>query len=220
MDDYIIKKLKEYKQLVADGILTQEEFEREKELLLSNQSNPPVIYNEGQDNEVSNVDKSYQRIGQQNSRPPRTIHVPLLHRSIVMNESTPKGVVNKCESYILRSKISIGVGVVFAIIFIYYCCTAGFWAKFGAFFWAFGPAMYFIGIGVYTLNRYSETRDKFVNLTQEEFEYVQDVIKAKRADEKEAIVTFADEFEKSYYQQTGRNVWYDSGEFIGEKLLK
>lgn len=221
MDKETIEKLREYKQLVAEGILTQEEFEREKELLMSNlPSNQPANYNEEQNHVVGYNDKPDQTTGQQNRRPPRTIHVPLLHRSAVMNESTPEGVVKKYEGYILRSKISIGIGAILAIVFIYYCCTAGFWAKFGAFFWAFCPASYFIYLGAYSLKRCSDVRDKFVNLTQKEFEYVQDVIRAKRADEKEAIITFADEFEKSYYQQTGRNVWYDTGAIIGEKLFK
>ena len=221
MDKEIIEKLREYKQLVAEGIFTQEEFEREKELLISNQpSNQPAHYYEEHNHGVGYTDKPNQTTAQQNRNPPRTIHVPLFHRSAVMNESTPEGVVKKYEGYILRSKIAIGIGAILAIVFIYYCFTAGFWAKFGAFFWAFCPASYFIYLGAYSLKRCSDVRDKFVNLTQEEFEYVQDVIRAKRADEKEAVITFANEFEKSYFQQTGRNVWYDTGELIGEKLFK
>ena len=38
MDTYTIEKLKEYRQLVDEGILTQEEFEREKSRLLFSQS--------------------------------------------------------------------------------------------------------------------------------------------------------------------------------------
>lgn len=221
MDKETIEKLREYKQLVDEGILTQEEFEREKELLVSNQpSNQLAVYNEDRGNAVGYMDKPYQTTEQQKSRPSRTIHVPLLLRSIVMNASTPEDVVKKCDSNMLGGKIAIGIGAVLAVIFIYYCYTAGFWAKFGAFFWAFCPASYLIGIGLYNINRYSDLRGKFYNLTQEEFEYAQDVIRAKREGEKEAIITFAEGFAEGYYQQTGRNAWADAGGYIGDKLLR
>ena len=75
-------------------------------------------------------------------------------------------------------------------------------------------------IGSGNKRKYTNLRDKFIDLTQEEFEYAQEVIRTKRANEAEAIITFTNEFEKSYYQQTGRNVWYDTGEVLGEKLFK
>ena len=210
MNNETIEKLREYKRLVDEGILTQEEFEKEKKQLLSNK---PTISNDYQN------DSAITKTQKQQSRPPRTVHVPLLYRKIVMDQSTPDGVVKSCDGYINRAKISLYIGIALAVIFLYYLFTAGFWATLGAVFWAACPGIFLIIIGSSNLKNYTELRDKFVGLSQRDFEYVQEVIRTKRANEKEAIITFANEFEKSYQQQTGRNVWYDTGEYIGGKLF-
>ena len=210
MDNETIEKLREYKQLVAEGILTQEEFENEKRQLLSNKVTLPS-------NDQPN--SAVTEMPQQQSRPLRTIHVPLLQRKIVMDQSTPDGVVKKCENLITTGKIYLFIGIALDLIFVYYLFSKGFWAILGAMFWAATPGTFLIILGASALHDYTGLRDKFVGLTQREFEYVQEVIRTKRANEKEAIITFAEEFEKSYQQQTGRNVWYDTGEYVDRKLF-
>ncbi len=210
MDNETIEKLREYKQLVAEGILTQEEFENEKKQLLSNKA---MLTNDDQPN------SAVTEMPQQQSRPLRTIHVSLLQRKIVMEQSTPDGVVKTCENLITTGKIYLFMGIALELIFVYYLFSKGFWAILGAMFWAATPGTLLLITGGTALQRYTELRDKFVGLSQREFEYVQEVIRTKRANEKEAIITFAEEFEKSYQEQTGRNIWYDTGEYIGSKLF-
>ena len=215
MDNETIEKLREYKQLVDEGILTQEEFEKEKKNLLSNQ-----LVKVDKDYVGTVVEKKKQPNRQQQNRPPRTVHVPLMYRRLVMNESTPEGVVKKCDDYIQRGKVFLYIGVALIVIYLYYFYTAGFWAILCASFGALCPGIILLLIGSGNKRKYTNLRDKFIDLTQEEFEYAQEVIRTKRANEAEAIITFTNEFEKSYYQQTGRNVWYDTGEVLGKKLFK
>ena len=53
MDNETIEKLREYKQLVAEGILTQEEFEQEKRRLMSN--TPAIVNDNRKENAVTGM---------------------------------------------------------------------------------------------------------------------------------------------------------------------
>ena len=83
------------------------------------------------------------------------------------------------------------------LIYLYYFYTAGFWAILCASFGALCPGIILLLIGSGNKRKYTNLRDKFIDLTQEEFEYAQEVIRTKRANEAEAIITFTNEFEKS-----------------------
>ncbi len=219
MKNETIEKLKEYKKLLDEGILTKEEFNNEKQRLLSNEKNvlstiatPDLAKN--------NVDMYQTGV----IRKPRTIHIPWRYRSIVIEASSPQGVIAKCERSLNWMKILFGIGVVLAAIFIYYCFTGGFWSIFGAVFWALIPALYCIIMGA-LLSPYADLKGKFVGMSQAEFEYVQDVIQTQRNNFKEAVITFTDEFfngvnqaAEIYQQQTGGNLYYDVGAAIGNAL--
>lgn len=215
MEKETIDKLKELKQLVDEGVLTHEEFDREKKQLLS--ATPPVV-------EKHKDTKQGQR-RQYKQRPSRTIHIPLLHRSVVMNQTTPEGVIKKCNNYIIRGNVALGLAVVLGGIFIYYCCTGGFWSIFGAIFWALIPALIWGISAPITKSQYTELRDKFVGMSQVEFEYVQEIIRNKRKEEKDAVISFAndfmegvDQYAQSYQQQNGSNFYADLGAAIGSSL--
>lgn len=227
MEKETINKLKELKQLVEDGILTQEEFENEKKQLLSAE-HAMVVKADVQEVQVEVVPPKEQYRQQQNrtqQKPPRTVHIPLLQRRTVMNQTTPEGVIKKCNEYITYGKIGYGIATVLLLTFVYHCIADSFWSAFGAFFWAFMPSSLLFLRCNFHVPRYKELRDKFVGMSQAEFEYVQEVIRTKRANEKEAIITFAsdfaegfDQYAQSYARQTGSNFYSDLGAAIGSSF--
>ncbi len=104
MEKETIEKLKELKQLLDEGILTQEEFDTEKQKLLA--SSPTVIPKaetlvlETEETPVSIREYDTQNRFESQIKPNRTIHIPLLHRSVVINATSPQAVINKCNNYI------------------------------------------------------------------------------------------------------------------------
>lgn len=228
MEKETIEKLKELKQLLDEGILTQEEFDTEKQKLLA--SSPTVIPKaetlvlETEETPVSIREYDTQNRFESQIKPNRTIHIPLLHRSVVINATSPEAVIKKCNNYITRGKIGIALGILLMGVFVYYCFTAGSWAIFGAVFWALFPALICIITGSITVPSYTELRDKFVGMNQAEFNYVQEIIRQKRENEKEAIINIAGEVAHVantaadvYQEQTGNNMWFDIGRHLGSK---
>lgn len=219
MEKETIEKLKEYKKLLDDGILTKEEFENEKQKLLSNEAEMPSTI------VPSDVLKNRVNVRQnRESRKPRTIHIPWQYRTIVMNASTPIDVIATCDKKLVTRNVLLCLGAVLAITFIIFCFTGGFWSILGAIFGALCPAVYFFIFGA-TLSPYADLKEKFVGMSQVEFEYVQDVIQAQRNNIKEAIITFTDNFfdgvnqaAEIYQQQTGGNLYYDVGAAIGSTM--
>ena len=61
-------------------------------------------------------------------------------------------------------------------------------------------------------------------MNQAEFNYVQEIIRQKRENEKEAIINIAGEVADVantaadvYQEQTGNNMWFDIGRHLGSK---
>lgn len=236
MDKEIIEKLKELKQLVDDGILTQEEFEKEKKQLLSPASPAKEEATQVEQVEVEEVKtpKPYKRnrfldndqpiekpkVTPQSTssaprRSPRSIHIPLWDRSLVMNQSTPEEVIAKCDKKLLQGKLDFVIAGVLGGVFVYYCIEGGFIAILNAFVFALVPAVVLLITGSLK-NRYKDLKSKFVGMSQAEFEFVQDTIRQKRADAKEAVITFANDFAEGvdqyateYQRQTGSNFYSD-----------
>ena len=207
MEKETIEKLRELKNLVDEGILTPEEFDTEKAQLLTGETLAIA--------QMDNVEDNYPQTEyyQQPTRP-RTIHIPWRYRHTVMGQSSPEGVIKKCESGITTAYVFLGIGAFWGITFIYYFFTAGFWSILGAFFGAFCPAIWFIIMGATWLTHYKDLKNMFLGMTQAEFEYVQDVIQEQRDNMVESVITFAN----AYQQQTGSNLYYDAGATIGNML--
>lgn len=121
MNTETIKQLKEYKQLLDGGVLSQEEFNAEKKKLLSAESSmsnkhdvPAII----EQQEVVEYETEQIIPSQSMSRPRNLPSVPLAQRMTVMQAQTPNELVEKYEKRHTLSVICTIIGGIFLILFL------------------------------------------------------------------------------------------------------
>lgn len=220
MDAQTINQLKELKSLVEQGILTQEEFETEKDKLLN--QHEEIAFVEPDDVQVvksSPVTKPQVNSSYQTIRPGYVRNVPPIGRYDVMNATTPEEAHKKFQWRYNAGVLYTIIAGVFSLAFIYQCHTSGFWGIFFACFWALFPALVFGIPGIMAIFQYKDLKDMFQNVSQDEFVAMQNDIQQKRDGYKNAAGEFISNAQNAYSETTGgRNIWFDLGSYIGSKL--
>jgi len=214
MDTDKINKLKECKELLDQGVLTQQEFEEEKKKILSSEQHElnnrqSIILSEQPIECVAETIPS-------NDTTYKIAPVPLEGRRYVMKCSTPQEATNKFDRFYKRSILAIVLGGILIALFIY---QSGFWAVFFAVFWALAPGIALIITGLVSLGRWRDMRDRFAKMSQQEFNLVQLDIEQRRQNMVNATGEFVNSAQQSYSEATGgRNMWFDIGSAIGSRL--
>lgn len=214
MNTETIKQLKEYKQLLDGGVLSQEEFNAEKKKLLSAESSmsnkhdvPAII----EQQEVVEYETEQIIPSQSMSRPRNLPSIAITQRRDVMNARSPQEVVETCDKYLKRSTIGMIIGGVLVLIFLSICSSGGGWAIFFAIFWAVIPAIILFVSAFTGRETYSSLKKKIVGMNQSDFEWLKEDIRERRAHERGVVGKIATEASQAYTQQTGGNMWFDIG---------
>lgn len=214
MNAETIKQLKEYKQLLDEGVLSQEEFDAEKKKLLSaessmsNEHDVPAIIEQ---QEVVEYETEQIIPSQSMSRPRNLPSVPLAQRMTVMQAQTPNELVEKYERRRKLSIIYAVIGGIFLILFFSEWSEGGFWNVLWAMIWALFPAILLGSIGLVGIDNNKKMAQKFKGMSQSDFEWLKEEIRERRAHEREVVGQIATEASRAYTQQTGGNMWFDIG---------
>lgn len=204
MDSQIVNQLKELKSLVAQGILTQEEFEAEKKKLLAQNSEATEV-------EVEVVSKNPIEVQTIEPQPIRVAAVPITARRVIMTSASPEEAAYKYKKYYNQclAMSIIGGGLCCAFLWKYH--VGGFWPIFGAVFWALIPGLYLGIFGLGNLSTWSTMQARCEKMSMEEFIATQQ----DTAERNRQIGVAVGQASKSYAQATGgRNMWVDLGSFF------
>lgn len=229
MTEQAISKLKELKQLLDDGILTQEEFDNAKKEIL----NAPT--------DVAAVEKEPQRIAPmvqasaaeaQVPQPSYTEFsyvpkntVPWHQRQAVMKATSAKDLADYYHRQQSTATIGMVAGGVLIALFVKTCLAGGFWPIFGAVFWALTPGCGLIGMERPALALYKRMEEKFKGVTDEELYYLKQYIAGQRVHERQVVgqavkssVQAAKKAAKLYEEMTGESAAVGLGRFIGSRM--